>query len=129
MGTVRVDRALVAAVVVALGCAPDEAPATDAAAAAEPPAELADGRALFETHCAACHGVAGVGTDQGPPLVHRIYEPSHHGDAAFQLAVARGVRAHHWRFGDMQPVPGVTEADVARIVAYVRWLQRQAGIT
>jgi mono/diheme cytochrome c family protein len=112
-----------------LACEAADAPPETAGAAAEPPAELADGQALFRTHCSACHGVAGVGTEQGPPLVHRIYEPSHHGDAAFQLAVARGVRAHHWNFGDMQPVAGVTEAQVARIVAYVRWLQRQAGIT
>jgi mono/diheme cytochrome c family protein len=112
-----------------LACGPDGSPRAAATAGSGPPAELADGQPLFETHCSACHGVAGVGTEQGPPLVHRIYEPSHHGDAAFQLAVARGVRAHHWRFGDMQPVSGVSETDVARIVAYVRWLQREAGIT
>jgi hypothetical protein len=28
----------------------------------------------------------------------------------------------------MPPVPGVDEAAVARITAYVRWLQRKAGI-
>jgi hypothetical protein len=60
--------------------------------------------------------------------VHRIYEPDHHADPAFQLAVARGVRAHHWRFGDMAPVPGVSESDVTAIIGYIRWLQRQAGI-
>jgi cytochrome c len=95
----------------------------------EPPAELADGVTLFRTHCAACHGERGAGTEVGPPLVHRIYEPAHHGDAAFQIAVARGVRAHHWRFGDMAPVAGASADDVERIVAYIRWLQRQAGIT
>jgi mono/diheme cytochrome c family protein len=92
------------------------------------PAEHEAGETLFETHCASCHGERAAGTDQGPPLVHRIYEPSHHGDAAFQLAVARGVAAHHWRFGDMAAVPGVTVAEVEQIVGYVRWLQREAGI-
>lgn len=86
------------------------------------------GAALLRTHCAACHGELADGTDRGPPLVHRIYEPGHHGDPAFHLAVARGVRAHHWRFGDMPAVTGIGEADVAAIVAYVRWLQREAGI-
>lgn len=64
------------------------------------------GQRLFGETCAACHGETAGGTDQGPPLIHRIYEPSHHGDAAFHLAVQNGVRAHHWRYGEMMP-PGV----------------------
>ncbi len=59
-----------------------------------------------------------------PPLVHKIYEPGHHADGAFLLAVSRGVRAHHWPFGDMPPVDGVSQEDVQKIVAYVRALQR-----
>lgn len=93
-----------------------------------PPAELAEGQRLFQGNCQPCHGVNGTGSDRGPPLVHRIYEPSHHADAAFQLAVQRGVAPHHWRFGAMPPLPGVTPEQVARITAYVRWLQRSAGI-
>ena len=64
----------------------------------------------------------------GPPLVHVIYEPSHHGDAAFVLAVRPGVRAHHWPFGNMLPVEGVSDRAVADIIAYVRALQRANGI-
>ena len=86
------------------------------------------GKSLYEKNCAACHGVALDGTDKGPPFLHRVYVPSHHGDAAFQLAVRNGVRAHHWKFGDMQPVPAVSADDVAHITAYVRVGQRQAGI-
>ena len=63
-----------------------------------------------------------------PPLVHIIYEPGHHGDESFQRAVALGVRAHHWRFGNMAPVEGLTREDVALIVAYIRELQRANGI-
>jgi cytochrome c len=92
------------------------------------PAEFQKGEAKFNANCARCHGEQAIGTAQGPPLVHKIYEPSHHGDAAFQLAAARGVRAHHWQFGDMPKVEGVTSDDVTQITAYVRWLQRQAGI-
>jgi len=92
------------------------------------PAELQQGEAKFKANCARCHGERAVGTNQGPPLVNKIYEPSHHGDAAFQMAAARGVRAHHWSFGDMPQINGVTPEDVAQITAYVRWLQRQAGI-
>jgi mono/diheme cytochrome c family protein len=86
------------------------------------------GKKLFEKHCASCHGIALNGSDKGPPLLHRIYEPSHHADIAFQLAVKNGVRAHHWQFGDMAPVPQVTPDDVAHMTAYVRAEQRKIGI-
>ena len=90
------------------------------------------GKQLFDKHCAACHGTDLKGVDKGdkkgPPLLHKIYEPSHHGDAAFQLAARNGVRAHHWPFGDMAPVPQVTPDDVAHITAYVRAEQRKVGI-
>jgi mono/diheme cytochrome c family protein len=92
------------------------------------PAELAEGERLFNDNCARCHGTHAAGTDAGPPLVHIVYEPNHHADFAFQRAVALGVPAHHWRFGNMAPVPGVDQGAVERITAYVRWLQRGAGI-
>lgn len=88
----------------------------------------ASGKALFDRNCASCHGADLKGSDKGPPLLHRIYEPSHHGDPAFQLAAKNGVRAHHWKFGDMAPVPQVTPDDVAHITAYVRAEQRKVGI-
>ena len=90
--------------------------------------EVAEGKALFEQNCGVCHGPAGDGTTTGPPLVHIIYEPNHHADAAFILAARNGVRAHHWRFGDMPPLPAVTDSMVMEIVGYIRWLQRQVGI-
>jgi len=87
------------------------------------------GKAAFEAKCASCHGENAVGQDGvAPPLVHRIYEPSHHGDESFQRAAALGVRSHHWRFGDMPPTKGLTRADVSMIVAYVRELQQANGI-
>jgi hypothetical protein len=60
--------------------------------------------------------------------VHKIYEPSHHGNESFQRAVAMGVRAHHWPFGNMPKVAGVTRAEVSTIITYVRELQRANGI-
>jgi len=87
-----------------------------------------EGAALFAMNCAACHGSDAAGSDKGPPLVHKIYEPSHHNDGSFYRAVHQGVRRHHWSFGDMPPVPGVSDAEVGQIIAYVRDLQRAAGI-
>ena len=88
----------------------------------------AAGKSLFVKNCASCHGQDLKGTDKGPPFLHRVYEPSHHADAAFQLAVKNGARAHHWRFGDMLPVQGLSPDDVAHITAYIRMQQRIAGI-
>lgn len=86
------------------------------------------GKPLYTQHCASCHGALLQGSDKGPPFLHKVYEPSHHGDAAFQMAVQNGTRAHHWRFGDMKPVAGVSADEVAHITAYIRAAQRQAGI-
>ena len=87
------------------------------------------GKTAFEAKCAVCHGADAAGqAGVAPPLIHKIYEPSHHGDEAFQRAASMGVRAHHWPFGDMPPVTGLTRADVEMIVAYIREVQRANGI-
>ena len=87
------------------------------------------GKRAFETKCMACHGINAAGqVGVAPPLVHKIYEPSHHGDESFQRAASLGVRAHHWSFGDMPAVEGLTRGDVTMIVAYIRELQRTNGI-
>ena len=86
------------------------------------------GQRLYAANCASCHGENGVGTEQGPPLVHDIYNPGHHADEAFYRAVANGVPAHHWRFGDMPPRPDVSRRDVTAIIRYVRELQVANGI-
>lgn len=87
------------------------------------------GKRAFDATCAACHGENASGRlGFGPPLVHKIYEPGHHGDEAFQIAAQNGVRAHHWKFGDMPAQTGLTRADVAAIVTYIRKLQRANGI-
>jgi len=87
------------------------------------------GKSIFDRACASCHGANAVGIDgTAPPLVHKIYEPSHHSDEAFQRAVAGGVTSHHWPFGNMPPVERLTRGDVKMIVAYIRELQRANGI-
>lgn len=86
------------------------------------------GKLAYDKYCAQCHGANGTGTDKGPPFLHRYYLPGHHGDRAFHIAVTRGVRAHHWRFGDMKPVEGVTDRQVDMIIEYVRALQKANGI-
>ena len=87
-----------------------------------------EGQAAYDRHCAECHGPDAAGSEEGPPLVHPIYRPAHHGDVAFALAVQRGVLAHHWRFGDMPAQPEVREDEIAAITRYVRELQVANGI-
>jgi mono/diheme cytochrome c family protein len=87
------------------------------------------GQRVYDTSCSVCHGFNGAGNEgAGPPLIHVIYEPSHHADESFQRAVANGVKSHHWRFGDMPPVEGLTRGDVAMVIAYIREIQRANGI-
>lgn len=112
--------------------APSQQKPGEAMAAVHVP-ELSDqereGEALFRSACASCHGVNADGArGAGPPLVHKIYHPGHHADGAFYLAVANGVRAHHWTFGDMAPVSGLDRDQVRQIIIYVRALQRANGI-
>lgn len=122
----RLRRALPVVLIVLIGsiAAACGEPAPRGEGAADP----TRGESLFAAHCAVCHGPLGDGTDQGPPLVHVVYEPGHHGDEAFQIAVSRGVAPHHWNFGPMEPIEGLDRQDVADITAYVRELQREAGI-
>ncbi|WP_299353642.1 cytochrome c [uncultured Shimia sp.] len=87
------------------------------------------GEKVFQNACISCHGPNGTGVDgAGPPLIHKIYEPGHHADEAFQRAVANGVRSHHWSFGDMPPIEGLTRGDVKMVLAYIRTIQRANGI-
>jgi mono/diheme cytochrome c family protein len=94
----------------------------------KPPPALVPGEALFNTHCASCHGAGARGSAKGPSFLDKIYEPNHHADAAFYRAPELGVRAHHWKFGDMAKIPGVTREDLSQIIPYIRWLQKEAGI-
>ncbi len=113
-----------AAAALLTACAGGGSPTADTATAAD----IAAGEALFAASCAECHGPTGEGTDEGPPLVDDVYRPGHHGDGAFLAAVRRGVPEHHWDFGPMEPVAGIGDDEVDDIIAFVRTLQRQAGI-
>jgi len=93
------------------------------------PFQFGRGMQEFQKKCSVCHGKWAEGTaDKGPPLIHPYYEPSHHDDDSFFRAALSGVQAHHWHFGDMPPVIGVTNQDIKQIVQFIRWWQRENGI-
>lgn len=56
--------------------------------------------------------------------MHGYYHPSHHSDVAFYRAIARGVRQHHWEFGDMPAVIEIQENEAVAIVRFIRWAQQ-----
>jgi mono/diheme cytochrome c family protein len=85
------------------------------------------GRTLYEQNCAACHGKDLRGTDRGPSHLSEVYKPSHHPDASFEAAIRSGSQQHHWDFGDMPPVEGLDDDEVAAIIAYVRDQQAEQG--
>jgi hypothetical protein len=85
--------------------------------------QVADGRV-----CASCHGEKIDGTDKGPPLMHPVYNPVHHGDAAFVAAARRGAKGHHWPLGDMKPVEGASDTEFAEIIRFVREVQKANGL-
>ena len=92
--------------------------------------EAATGQTLYTAVCASCHGANAAGQDGvAPPLVHPLYVPSHHGDAAFVVAARNGARQHHWSFGNMPPLEQrLTDAELNAIILYIRELQRENGI-
>jgi mono/diheme cytochrome c family protein len=88
---------------------------------------VATGDVLYQTNCAECHGSDLRGTDKGPSHLSIVYVPGHHGDQAFVVAARAGVRAHHWDFGNMAPVEGLSDDDLTAIIAFVRENQRIEG--
>ncbi len=91
------------------------------------PTLVAEGEVLYQASCALCHGSDLRGTALGPSHLSVVYQPGHHSDIAFTLAARNGVRSHHWRFGDMAPVEGLSDADLERITAFVRATQLTNG--
>lgn len=120
---------VVLVVVVSGGSAPQD-PMTGSSEfdiAVQDPVLVSEGDVLYQANCGACHGSDLRGTDIGPSHLSILYNPDHHGDGAFVLAALNGVRSHHWNFGDMAPVPDLSQEDMDRIVAFVRENQRIEG--
>ena len=109
-------------------------PLNDGSSGAVAPATMpvepatSSGEEIFNANCSSCHGVGATGTDAGPPLVHEIYEPGHHPDFSIRNAVSQGVMQHHWFFGNMPPVAGLSPDDVEKLICYIREVQRDGGI-
>lgn len=150
--SIRIAIAALAVVAIAVACGADASdagesavteplPTTAAAALAEPADGVAasvptsagtalavpDGAAVYQQYCAECHGVDLRGTDKGPSQLSIIYEPNHHGDYAYRVAIRDGTREHHWWFGDMPPVEGITDLEIEKVISFIRAEQQRLG--
>ena len=85
------------------------------------------GADVYTEACASCHGADLRGTDKGPSMLSIVYEPNHHTDDSFRNAIANGAPQHHWNFGDMEPVEGLSNEDVGAVIAFVRGEQQRQG--
>lgn len=87
------------------------------------------GRQAFEAVCAACHGSALRGTENGPPLLHPAYAAgSAHGDDVILAAMANGAQSHMWKFGDMPKPKGLKAGQDQDVLAYIRVMQKANGL-
>ena len=103
---------------------------TVACGGSEPTATVgaARGAEVYAQSCASCHGSDLRGTAMGPSHLSKVYEVGHHGDASFRRAIEQGSSQHHWCFGPMAAVPGLSEQDITSVIAYVRQEQQSRGI-
>lgn len=121
-------KGILVAVVLAVAVAACESGASgDLDIPPQDPDLVARGADLYAGSCAECHGTDLRGTDRGPSHLSIVYEPPHHSDGSFLVAVMAGTPQHHWDFGAMPPVPGLSEEDVGAIVSFVRDAQRREG--
>ncbi|MBT6327821.1 MAG: cytochrome c [Candidatus Thioglobus sp.] len=86
--------------------------------------DISQGKSKYQSTCMKCHGKSLLGTETGPSLLDNTYKPSHHADLSFYYAVKSGVRQHHWKFGDMPMITGLSPERVSDIIAYVRQQQK-----
>lgn len=85
------------------------------------------GAEVYASSCASCHGADLRGTDKGPSHLSIVYEPNHHNDDSFRSAIVNGSPQHHWGFGNMEPVGGLSDEDIDAVIAFVRSEQQQQG--
>lgn len=85
---------------------------------------IARGRQVFDGagNCSACHGIAGVGTDSGPPIAQGVWM---HGPDTYEAILARvvhGVPKAYSTRGLAMPMRGwntLSDAEARDVAAYV----------
>ena len=90
---------------------------------------VAKGRSIFNTTCATCHGTTLKGTSMAPSMIQPAFAPDQTPDQAFFNAIRSGVPQKRFQKGPMPAQPSVATADIPAVIAYVRSVQAQNGVT
>lgn len=109
------------------GAADNRSSTPSTSASAQGPVLPSDGATLYAANCASCHGADLKGTSIGPSQLSIVYEPGHHSDDSYRSAILNGVQPHHWNFGPMAPVPGLSDQQIESIIAFIRKVQAEQG--
>lgn len=129
----KLTAVLIALTLGLLACSNSQDPASPDTVDAAAPEELAaipagaDGATVYQARCASCHGADLRGTDNGPSQLSIVYEPGHHGDAAYRSAIRNGAVQHHWNFGNMPVIADITDEQIELVIAYIRSEQERLG--
>jgi len=91
------------------------------------PSGTADGASVYTQNCASCHGTDLRGTDRGPSQLSIVYEPNHHSDDAYRAAIRNGAPQHHWTFGNMPAIQGITDDEIELVIEFIREQQETFG--
>lgn len=87
-------------------------------------ARAADGKSLYEEHCAKCHGVDGKGeTKMGQKLGCKDYTDAKVQQALTDDAAAKAIKDGLKDSNDktlMKPVEGLSDSDIKALVGYIR---------
>lgn len=90
------------------------------------PDEFERGERLYNSYCLSCHGRHGKGDGLGPPMLDSIYLAAVVPDERYFTAVRQGMNQRFYNYGAMPPLERVSDAEVAAIIPYVRWVQQRA---
>ena len=86
--------------------------------------DAAAGKAVYDKKCATCHGPDGAGKDAIAKMMKVTLRPlgSKEVQAKSDAELSKDITAGN---GKMKAVTGLSEADVANVVAYVRTLAKK----
>lgn len=98
-----------------------------AACSSSETSESVDGATVYEQNCASCHGSDLRGTAQGPSQLSIVYEPNHHSDDAYRAAIRNGAPQHHWAFGNMPAIQGISDDEIELVIQFIRQQQETFG--
>jgi len=82
--------------------------------------------AMFRARCAHCHGDLAEGTQAGPALTDRDHARDRMSDAAMRTAIRYGIDAPRGGYTPMPGFPGLGEAELTRLIRFLRARQEMA---